>query len=237
MGVSQASEPVAFHYRFEFGDGAAKEFEIRLDPETLALLDRPADAPPEWTKLDNHQCANCPLSGQVEFCPVAVNLSHVVEAFKDSVSYETARVTVRTKARTYAQDVSLQKGLSSIIGIYHVTSDCPILDRLRPMVRFHLPFASAEETVYRAVSMYLTAQFFVRERGGTPDWDLTELGRTYEAIAQVEKGLSRRFRAASRSDANVNAVIVLSTFGQEVRFLLEDRLREIEHWFAPYFPQ
>ncbi|HYE88940.1 MAG TPA: hypothetical protein VEA16_21450, partial [Vicinamibacterales bacterium] len=107
----------------------------------------------------------------------------------------------------------------------------PILDRLRPMVRFHLPFASVEEGMYRAISMYLTAQYFVMRRGGTPDWSLASLERMYDQIAVVELGLSARYRHASRNDANVNAVILLAVLGQEIRLLLQDRLQRVEEWF------
>ena len=229
-----APEPIVFHYRFQFRDGSAREFAVRLDPQTLALVDRPAGPPPEWTRLDNNRCVNCPLAGKADYCPVAVNLSHVVETFKDSVWYDQALVTVRTKERTYQHDTSVQRGLSSIIGIYNVTSGCPILDRLRPMVRFHLPFASTDETVYRTVSMYLTAQYFVMARGGAPDWTLADLAGFYDAMALVEEGLSRRFREASRSDANVNAVIILAAFGQEISLLLGGRLKDIEYRFDQY---
>jgi hypothetical protein len=228
-----ASEPITFHYHFELENGPTKAFDIRLDRQTLELLDRPTGPPPEWTRLDTCRCSNCPLAGKAEYCPVAVNLSHVVESFKDAVSYEHAVVTVRTGERTYQKSTTVQLGLSSIIGIYNVTSNCPVLDRLRPMVRFHLPFASTEETMYRAVAMYLTAQQFVWRRGGTPDWDLAGLNRVYEAIEHVEEGLSARFRHASRNDANVNAVILLAVFGQEIRLLLDNRLAAIEPWFPP----
>jgi len=48
----------------------------------------------------------------------------------------------------------------------------PIFEKLKPMVRFHLPFASIEETKYRAISMYLLAQYFLYQQGSQPDWDL-----------------------------------------------------------------
>ena len=53
----------------------------------------------------------------------------------------------------------------SLIGIYMVTSGCPIMDKLRPMARFHLPFASTEETIYRAISTYLLGQYFLEQKG------------------------------------------------------------------------
>ncbi|MGE3274384.1 MAG: hypothetical protein AB7O67_04690 [Vicinamibacterales bacterium] len=226
-------DPVSYNYLFEFADGSSKAFSIRLDPVTLELLDRPAGPHPDWTRLDVRRCNHCPLSGRATHCPVAVNLSHVVESFKDAVSYERAVVTVETAQRTYRKETTLARGLSAIIGIYNVTSNCPVLDRLRPMVRFHLPFASSEETMYRAVSMYLTAQYFVMRRGGVPDWHLRGLERVYDEISHVEIGLSQRLRYASSNDANANAVVLLAVFGQEIRLLLGDRLREIEPWFPP----
>jgi hypothetical protein len=239
MHDDATAPPLTFHYRFDFADGSNKEFEIRLHPATLALLPAPAaepEAPPEWTKLDVCRCTNCPLAGQVEYCPVAVSLSQVVESFKDSVSYEAALVTVTTRARLYQQATTLQRGLSSIIGIYNVTSGCPILDRLRPMVRFHLPLASSEETAYRAISTYLMTQYFAMRHGATPDWELRVLAQIYEAIEHVEKGLSDRLRHASNKDANVNAVILLSVFGYELRILLEEDLRQVEYWMTTGTP-
>jgi len=231
MDDLSAKAPITFNYRFEFNDGPTKSFDIRLDRTTLELLDKPSGDPPEWTRLEVHRCSNCPLAGKATHCPVAVNVSHVVESFRDVVSYDRAVVTVSSEERTYQKSTSAQRGLSSIIGIYNVTSNCPILDRLRPMVRFHLPFASVEEGMYRAISMYLTAQYFVMRRGGTPDWSLASLERMYDQIAVVELGLSARYRHASRNDANVNAVILLAVLGQEIRLLLQDRLQRVEEWF------
>ena len=33
------------------------------------------------------------------------------------------------------------------------------MESLKPMVRFHLPFATVEETVFRSVSTYLLSQY------------------------------------------------------------------------------
>jgi len=231
MDTPARTPPLTFHYRFEFDHGSAKEFEIRLDPDTLALLDTPAGPHPEWTRLDNHRCANCPLAGKAEYCPVAVNLAHVIESFKTTDSFEEAMVTVTTRDRSYSRRAAVPRALSSIVGIYNVTSGCPVLDRLRPMVRFHLPFATAKETTYRALSMYLLQQLFEMRRGRTPDWELKGLAEMYDTIADVELGLAMRFRAASHADASVNAVIVLAVFGAEVRMLIDRQLEEIESWF------
>jgi hypothetical protein len=228
------AEPIRFAYTFQFPTGAEQRFEILLDADTLALL-APQDAPkPAWTKLKYHQCENCPLGDDVEYCPVAVNLASLVEGFKDAVSFESTTVRVHTVERTYEKEVPLQKGLSSIIGIYMVTSNCPVMDALRPNVRFHLPFASMDETIYRAVAMYLVAQYFRMRKGKQPDWELKHLVETYHAIAKVNRGMSDRIRHATAEDANVNAVIILSTQGGMVPTYVEDSLAEMEHLFRGF---
>jgi len=40
------------------------------------------------------------------------------------------------------------------------------MDPLKPMVRYHLPFASLDETVYRMVSAVLVAQLIREQRKG-----------------------------------------------------------------------
>jgi hypothetical protein len=237
MPDSSLEDALSFSYTFQFPNGTKQDFEVRLDAETLELLS-PLDVPkPAWTKLKYFQCENCPLSDDVEYCPVAVNLATLVETFKDSISFENTTVRVQTAERTYEKQTSLQKGLSSIIGIYMVTSNCPVMDALRPNVRFHLPFASMDETIYRAVAMYLVAQYMRMLKGKEPDWELKHLVETYQAIAKVNKGMSDRIRAATAEDANVNAVIILSTQGGMVPTYIEDSLADMEHLFRSYINQ
>ncbi len=138
---------------------------------------------------------------------------------------------MKAPERTYEEDTRLQQGLSSIVGLYMVTSNCPIMDQLRPMVRFHLPCATREETLYRAVSMYLTKQYYAMRRGETPDWELEKLAQIYNAISVVNAGMSRRLRQASTKDANVNALIILSAFGDTVGVSIKDGVGNIEYLF------
>ena len=226
--------PTRFLYTFQFPDGSQKKFQVTLNGNSLELLKEEGQHRPPWTKLKFQQCTNCPLGDEEEYCPVAVNYSSLVEYFKHCISFQRATVTVETEQRTYVKECDLQKGISSIIGIYNVTSNCPILDKLRPMVRFHLPFASWDETVYRYVSMYLIAQYFISREGGQPDWELKGLPDIFQAIATVNKGLSNRLRQATEEDASVNAEIILSTFNQAICFALEDGLKNLEHLFGNF---
>jgi hypothetical protein len=227
-------ETIRYLYSFAFPDGMEKRFEINLNASTLELVPDTELPKPDWGKLHYVQCEHCPLGPDVEYCPIAVNLAHLVDAFKDSVSFESALVTVESRERTYVKQTTLQKGLSSIIGIYMVTSNCPVMDQLRPVVRFHLPFATSEETTYRIVSMYLTTQYFIMRKGGKPDWGLSNLAEIYQAVTFVNKGMARRLVQASTKDANVNAVIILSTFSETLGSFFEDSLNELERLFSQY---
>lgn len=231
------TDRVQLVYRFDFENGPEKDFVIELDAESLSLILEGDQPKPEWAKLKYHQCENCPLADSVEYCPVALNLASLVESFQDSISFEKTKVTVETKERVFVKETTLQKGLSALIGIYMVSSNCPVMDWLRPMVRFHLPFATSKETVYRAVSMYLTAQFFIMRKGGVPDWEMRNLAEIYKAISVVNRGISKRISNASNKDANVNAVVILHSVGESLPYVIENGLNEIEPLFSQYVRQ
>ncbi|MDD8018020.1 MAG: hypothetical protein PHP42_06575 [Bacteroidota bacterium] len=234
MTTSQQPHTVSFRYKFTFENGQEKQFGITLDDSTLELIPSSKTEPPDWTKLDFHPCDNCPLIGKVSHCPVAVNLALLVDEFRDVVSYEHAVIVVETLERTYSKDSTVQKGLSSIIGICMVTSNCPIMDELRPMTRFHLPFATTKETLFRAVSYYLTRQYFVMKDGKEPDWNLNQLIEIYKQVSIVNIGITRRVAQASQKDANVNAIVILHSYGDSVPYFIEDGLNEIKYLFKKF---
>lgn len=228
---------LAFNYRFTFANGKVHEFYIELDKENLSLRFPHKDSYPDWTRLSHHQCANCPLNEKDSpRCPVAQNLVDVIEFFKDAVSHERAKVEISSESRTYSKETALQDGISSLVGIVMVTSGCPIMDKLKPMVKTHLPFATGEETMYRAISMYLLAQYFTYKRGGKPDWDLDNLAKIYEAVRVVNKSFCQRLSSACVQDANLNAVIHLDCFADRAAFSLEEKhLDTFEKLFEAYF--
>lgn len=234
MPNSGQSDVLRFRYKFQFENGEEKLFDVLLNEQTLQVVDNSYTSNPEWSKLKYQQCQNCPLKDDVEYCPVAVNIAHLIDEFKFSTSYDKTWVVVETPDRTYAQETTVQQGLSAILGIYMVTSGCPVLDYLRPMVRFHLPFATTNETVFRAVSMYLIAQYFRERKGLEPDWNLEGLVNIYKEIGILNKGMWSRLSKASSFDANVNALIVLNTFGDALRFSLKQDLEQLSSLFTKY---
>jgi heterodisulfide reductase subunit C len=226
---------ITYNYKFIFNNRVEKEFNIELDRVTFNLIQKEDKVCPEWTKLSCFKCPNCTLNDQYELCPIAVNMVDVVDYFSNFVSHEPVEVIVTAQERKYIKRVNLQHGVSSLIGIYMVTSGCPILEKLKPMVRFHLPFATIEETKYRAISMYLLAQYFLYQRGIQPDWDLKKLAETYENIRVVNENFCKRLRTIEGKDANLNAVVVLDIFADSVNFSIDSRMvDDLDYLFKGY---
>jgi hypothetical protein len=223
------------HYRFLMRDGTRVEFHIRLDPKTLALADPlPVDAP-RWAQLSYERCPTCTLDPATHaLCPAAGHLVGPVAGFSKTLSFTEARVEVETPERTMAKDTTVQTGLSSLLGIYMSSSGCPVLAKLRPMVRFHLPFATPLETTFRSVSTYLLGQLVRRSEGFEPDWKLEGLTETYRETGEVNRAFAKRLRVAGEIDASINALILLDIFAKTVPGSIEDQLREVRTLFTAW---
>jgi len=230
-------EIITYHYHFVFAGGREKTFAIHLDAQTLDLLPPEHNALPPWTALSHHQCPNCPLRlPDHPHCPIAVNLTGVIDAFRDATSYQKVHLFIHTQSRSYQKDTSLQEGLSALLGIYMVSSGCPILDRLRPMLRAHIPFSTPAETTYRFLSMYMLAQYFLYRRGKKPDLELKELKTLFHNVRVVNKHFWQRFASMHIKDASLNALVVLDNLAQYASFSLDlDMLSETELLFRAYF--
>ncbi len=224
--------PIKVVYHFGFPDGGSKAYTVELDRATLSYLPSVAEQPPAWARLENHQCGHCPLKpAEHPYCPVATNLSTLVEFFKDKASVAEATVTVTTEERTYVKQLSLQRGIFGIFGLVMATSSCPYMDFLKPMARFHLPFSTAEETIVRSVSMYLLRQYFVAKRGEQPDLGLEHLETHYGNIQQVNDGILERIKGVVENDADLNALIILQGFADLLTMAISKDLSKIEPLF------
>ncbi len=227
--------PFTIRYRFEFEGGQRSEFTLELDRHTLFNLAPPPAAFPEWTRLSVHRCGNCPLDpARHAYCPAAHRLIEPVSRFRDTLSFTNAEVHVAVPEREMVSSTTVQTGLASLLGIYLTTSGCPVLGRLRPMVRFHLPFASPVETLYRAASNYLLGQHLRSKAGLKADWALEGLVADYRAIAEVNRGLARRLREAAPKDASVNALVILDMFAKALPDSIEDGLSELKPLFSDW---
>jgi len=230
------NDELFFRYHFVFENAQEVLFEVNLNPETLEYIPPHNQKEPDWTRLDSQPCGHCGARcEELVCCPIAVNISGVMEAFKDIESFRTTDISVETKERTYSKrGVSTQQALSSLIGIIMVTSGCEALDKLRPMVKYHLPFATIEETIYRATSMYLLAQYFRKKHGLEPDWDLSDLVHIYQKIGEVNVSICERLKMSTAKEVNVNAVIALDVFAEMISTSLEDELSRLEQLFLDF---
>ncbi len=226
------NEELKFEYTFEFDNSKTVHFTIQLDPTTLNYVPAKKPQTADWAKLDNEKCENCPLNSQEHpHCPIALNLVNILPEFSDLFSYEEAVITVKTPDRDFSAHTSLQRGLGSMLGIYMVSSGCPIMAKLKPMVRFHLPFASVEETIFRSASTHLMGQYFKNKKGLKPDWTLDGLTNIYKEVQKVNLAMADRLRSLQAKDANINALIVLDVFAKELPINIENSLEPLAYLF------
>ncbi len=226
-------------YEFFFENDRAEVFELAFQPSDLSLEPLPIKTDESWTRLSSNQCSLCSLvSEEHTHCPVARNLSYVLSQFWEDVSYEKVTVRVTTDDRVIEKHTSLEEGVSPLMGLVMATSGCPILDKFKPMAFIHLPFSNETETIYRAVSMYLTAQYVRMKNNDKPDWDLHSFRDMYAQVNSVNNDFVKRLREIKGKDANVNALVLLDLFAQVGTFTFsDDWMKQIEPLFGAYLDE
>lgn len=221
-----------FDYHIELEDGRSTRFRISLDPVTLTMVPASAEPYPPWTQLGYKQCQCCPLSPDTRlYCPIAVNIADLVEWFKDILSHKNCRVVCETVDRTYSKKTSAMEGLTSVFGIVMATSNCPVMNFLKPMARFHLPFSSVEETTARSTSLFLLGQYFEYKKGRVSSFDFNNLEKRYTRVQLVNEGLLARIRSLGSWDADKNAIITLHSMSQFLSVEMDFSLNTIAHLF------
>lgn len=228
-----AQEDITYHYCFDFSSGVRKRFLLQIDGTSFSLKDT-SISKPEWALLPNHQCSCCRLDRQrAGYCPVAVNIADLVSSFKDVLSHESCTVSCITSERTVSKNTIVQDGLSSILGIIMATSGCPTMEVLKPMARFHLPFATVDESTFRSVSTYLLRQFFLDRENGNGDFRLERIKEHWKQIEKVNEGILRRIKSASELDADRNAIVILNCLAQILTMEVDEDLNSLRPIFFP----
>ncbi len=219
---------IKISYSFDFGDDLIKTFDLEIDNKDMSIIPDDSTEPPEWAELKNFKCPNCPLNlDEHKFCPLAINLSNVIEFFQLLPSYQEVIVIVNSKERRTQKETTVQIGVGSLLGIIMSCGGCPVIGKLRSLVRLHVPFASLEETEYKVISMYIFAQFLKQKRGEEADWGLKNLKNAYKDIQTVNKNMVEQLSSVEMNDTSRNAVVTLSNFAEYIMFSLEDG--EFEH--------
>ena len=228
-------ENVTIRYCFRLPDGSEEIFGFELDGQRIELVGNIPETLPAWTILHFHQCPHCPVSADRQpNCPIAVNLANIVTRFDRLLTYEKIRIDITTAERIVSQDTTVQEGISSLMGLVMATSGCPHTAFFKPMARFHLPFASEEETIYRAASTYLLGQYFAKKEGGNADLELEGLTQIYQNMHIVNTSMEERLRGASRKDSTINAIVFLDMYALTLQHVIEGSLEELRHLFTPF---
>ncbi|MBU1170974.1 MAG: hypothetical protein KKD44_15560 [Proteobacteria bacterium] len=227
---------ITIKYSFTFADKTHEVFHLDIDGQSLELISNPPEIPPDWTRLGFHQCPHCPLDSRAHpHCPLSLNLVNIVRYFDRILSYDEIQVEILTEDRCISQKTTAQRGASSLMGIIIATSGCPHTVFFKPMARFHLPFANEEETLYRAASMYLLAQYFLQQDGKSGDFTLQGLRTIYDHMQMVNISVAERLRAASKSDTSVNSIVLLNLHAQAMPYVIEESLGDLRYLFDSYF--
>ncbi len=223
-------------YIFKWDNGDEDNYNLNLDTKTLEIINpRPVENP-DWTKLEYHKCPHCILeTDKTPHCPLATNLVQINNMFSHLYSYEKVEVVVVTKERTCFKKTTVQQALCSLMGIVIPCSGCPQASYFKPMARFHLPFASEEETVFRISTMYLMAQYYCNNKGEEADLELKGLYRISRQINEVNNYCTKRLQTASAKDSTVNAVILLDIYAHNLNSVICESLDEYHDLFQPYF--
>ena len=237
--MKHASKLISIEYQFSFVEGTREIFHLYFDEDTLELIPKDLpDALPRWAELSFCQCPNCPLKPpDSPYCPFAANIVDIVRRFDRLMSYDKIHIVVTTKERTISQETSAQQGVSSLLGLVVANSGCPHTVFFRPMAHFHQPLANVEETIFRAASMYLLAQYFAKQEGRKASLELDGLEEIYRNIHLVNVTMANRLRAAGTSDIPANAVILLDLYAMDFPHRIEKVLKGIRRLFTPFLEQ
>ena len=231
MTVSAGSASTKIRYILQFDRSHTEKFDIVIDNLTGRSSTPLPNVMPEWAKLDFEKCPNCPLdTEETENCPTAVALVDIARRVGNVVSHSEVELVVISEERWVGKKTTTQEAISSLMGLKIATSACPHTDYLKPMARFHLPLATAEETLTRITGGFLLHQYFKAKRGDTGSLNLSNLAVLYSEMSIVNSSIARRLRASGEF-SELNALTILDTFAQVIPLQIEDRLDEIQTLF------
>ena len=223
---------IFYDYKFDFPDGHQKNFMVDFNNQSLQSELLSENNYPDWAQLEFYQCKNCPLTSEdYLYCPLAINLVPIIYWCKDLASYDEVDVTITSAEREVRAHTSLQRAISSLLGLLMSSSACPKMKFLRPLARFHLPLATHEETIFRAVSATFLKKYFDHESSKNDEDSLAELKNQYQELQGLNRFIADRIRGAIKRDAAVNAIVLLDVLSKSVSFSIDDSLQQIRYLF------
>ncbi len=224
-----SSQLAEYHYLFKNEAGEVLHHRVCIDPATsLSLID--VEPPyPFWTEMDFLPCSHCEGCSAAH-CPAALRLIQPIALFGTATSFDKVEVTVHAPERVYYKQTDMQDGLRSLFGLLMATSGCPSMEPFRMLARYHLPFASFEENLFRVLSSQLVGHYFRQHEGQAADsFDLEGIKHVYERVGQVNASMVTRLKQAVEKDASLNAVVVWDSMSSLMTFSMDTELEKLKH--------
>ncbi len=216
-------------YSFELDDGKVLKHDVDINRAKKQNLATEKDSVPEWVLLKHCKCTNCPLKeNDSPVCPAAYDIQGVVQDFRSQPAHQKVLVNVVTPERSYSKRTGIEESLRSLMGLIFATSQCPILSKLKPMAKHHMPFASNNEFILRSVSGYLLQQYFQYKAGSSPDWDLKGLVKHNQDLQLVNQALWQRIHYTCQNDSNLRVLLSFFSMSSSVSFSLETQLQKLK---------
>jgi hypothetical protein len=208
--------------------------ELVFDQKDFSLLNL-YDGEKYWTRLAFHKCGHCPLKQEeFPFCPLARAIDSIISKIQHFLSYDQVHAQVEYKNREISADITVQRALSSLLGLIIPASGCPHTRYFRPMSRYHLPFADTEEKIYRATTMFLLAQYFIHKKCGCIPTDFSRLEAIYNNVHIVNTQTCKRLREFCKSDSALNAITILDMLTISIHSALKHDLDKFESYFSAF---
>jgi hypothetical protein len=101
----------------------------------------------------------------------------------------------------------------------------------KPLARFHLPFATVDESIFRIVAVYMLRQYYRKDASKDDQFLLNDIKKHYSLVKQVNRGILKRILSISDLDADKNAIVTLSSLGQILEMEIDANLESLQHLF------
>ncbi len=184
---------------------------------------------PKWSELDYKKCPNCTLNPIWHtHCPLAVRLIPLVN-MPPCNSYDEVTAEVTMEGKKISVDTSAQEVLSSLLGLVMATSGCPHTQFFKPLAWYHQPFATPEETVYRACTAYLSSYALHNDSSNKVSFEA--LKKIYTNIHIINVNVASRIHNYAETDSAINAIVLLDLITQDLPIAVDEDLSELKRLF------
>lgn len=224
----------SFLYMF-YSQGGGRllgSLDLSIDQQTHTIIYSPDYQPPDWC-AKSFSKRNCDCRNTT-YCKAASSI-HYLSTRLDFLPDRKRKILVRinTQERIYEKETTVQAALTSIIALALPFCGCPYLAFFRPMSYFHLPFATATETVFHATGSYFIWKFFSKEYLYAEA--LQELSEVYNRIEGLNETL---VGVLKESDLQHKAPLmkIVQTLTNTVNQMLLTQLDEIKPFFVEHSP-